>query len=398
MDNWETASEGGSGIDDDQQSTGNVWGNDDSTYAPDSPNVEKPAKQIGKCYSKICGVSGSPDGTDDSEVTLTDISADSADLGDLHRSESSSPDVTSTPSPKSDFNDSPEELETFDEDTQARWDSRCDKLKRSTSGDRSDHEEDIEAIIKRELLEGGMANVTLYTPPATRQSDYERDEFEQSIETMEPKRLFQAGYREDGLDATTDGTTTTDDDADANKLNENVTLEPVPDDRMHTGVCMPATWDSSGDHGATELNNAPTNMTLTHDFDVPKRKGSSHSLVGTNAVESVPNQHHRRTTDIGCDPPVGCGEDSFELFEAEPTLCAEYVPRRSETCLPQSSGWSILAAPPSADVRLRLETFARALVQTLLSGWTETVLFDCFPGRFGRSKERLRLRLKGCGG
>ena len=152
--------------------------------------------------------------------------------------------MTFTPSPKSDFNDSSEELETFDEDTLARWDSGCDKLRRSTSGDGSDHKEDIEAIMEREVLEGGMANVTLYTPPATRQSDNERDEFEQSMETMEPKRLFQAGYREDGLDATTDGTTTmTDEDADANKLNENLTLEPVPNDQMHLGF----QWRLQGD-------------------------------------------------------------------------------------------------------------------------------------------------------
>ena len=129
--------------------------------------------------------------------------------------------------------------------------------------------------MERELLEDGMANVMLYTPPATRQSDYERDEFEQSIETMEPRRLFQAGYKEDGLAATTDGTTTmTDGDADANKLNE--------DDQMHTDVCMPATWDSNGDYGATELNNVPTNMTLID-------SGTSRHMLGSEGIKFVAN-------------------------------------------------------------------------------------------------------------
>ena len=92
-----------------------------------------------------------------------------------------------------------------------------------------------------------MANVTLYTPPAPKQSDYERDEFEQSIESVEPKALFQAGYREDGLDATDDemmAETDEDADADVNELNGSLTFGPVPDGQMDAGVCMPTTWDS----------------------------------------------------------------------------------------------------------------------------------------------------------
>ena len=229
IDNWETASEGASGIDDDQESTENVWGNDDGAFVPDRPNMEDTPELSLKIDSEICGTSESPDCTDDSEVTLTDVSTG------------------------------------FEQE--------------------SDGEEDIDAIFERELLEVEMANVTLYTPPATRQSDYERDELEQSIETMEPRRLFQAGYREDGLDATTDGTTTmtrTDEDADASKTNEDSTPEPVPDDQMHADVCMPATWDSSGDYGATELNNAPTNMTLID-------SGTSRHMLGSEGIKYAAN-------------------------------------------------------------------------------------------------------------
>ena len=63
-----------------------------------------------KFDSEICGICESPDCTDDSEVTLTDVSADSVDFDDLHRSESSSSVVTFTPSPRSDLNDSSEKL------------------------------------------------------------------------------------------------------------------------------------------------------------------------------------------------------------------------------------------------------------------------------------------------
>ena len=149
---------------------------------PDSPNVENSAEQIGKLDSEVCGESGSPDFTDDSEIPLIGVSKGS-----------------------SDFNDE------------------------------SDGEEDLEAILARELLEGGMANVTLYTPAATKKSDYEQDEFEELIETKELKALFQAGYREDDeMMAETDEVA----DADVNELNRSFRSGPVPDGQMDAGVCV----------------------------------------------------------------------------------------------------------------------------------------------------------------
>ena len=87
VDNWDTASEGGSGIGNDQESTEDVWGNKDAAFVPDSPNVGNSADQIGKLDSEVCGAFGSPDCTDDSEATLTDVSRGLSDFNDESDSE-----------------------------------------------------------------------------------------------------------------------------------------------------------------------------------------------------------------------------------------------------------------------------------------------------------------------
>ena len=280
---WESASEGGSGIDDDQNAE-NIWGNDDGAFVPDTPELDFNAEQIGKSEFGICGVSDLHDSTDESEVALTDESTLS-DVNDLHRSQSSSTDLTSIPS-------SPEaDAELTDILTIAPADA--DQITRHPDDqlmpieDESDNEEDINAILAREELEEGMANVSLYTPPATKQSDYARDEFEQSIETMEPKALFQAGHREEGLDATNvqvEQLQLTDED-EGSKTRTRTDEDDDDDKSIEQGqaeICMPATWDSSGDTHTAGSGNAPTNMTLID-------SGTSRHMLGSDGIKFAAN-------------------------------------------------------------------------------------------------------------
>ena len=194
-DTWETASEGSSGIDDDLATTGHGWGEQDGDFQPENQNVIFPQSDTGNLGAEIFNVSQTNEATDDSDVTVTDEGTLTSDFESDRSTDTDLDDQIRSEEPISVTDEL--QLVTLDDETLDRWDYALGTAR--VEGDDDDSDEDLETILSREAIEEGMSNVSIYTPPATQASDLARDLQEQKTDEMAPRRLFEAGYREDGL-------------------------------------------------------------------------------------------------------------------------------------------------------------------------------------------------------